>query len=99
MPHYFFHIRNGNGVTADEEGRDFVDADAAREEAVRGIRSILSEEALYGRLDLRGAIDVSVDGGEAAFSVPFREAFEILTGEPPEPGEPTRRATDGPQPH
>lgn len=89
MPHYFFHIRNGNGLTPDDEGRELVDANTARQEALRAIRSIISEEARDGRLDLRGVIDVAVDGGEPLFSVPFDEAFDLRRGDPPASEEPT----------
>lgn len=81
MPRFFFHIRNGNGLTLDEEGRQLPDARAAREEALRDIRSIIADEALHGRLDLRGALEVAEGASEALFSVPFAEAFELRTGD------------------
>lgn len=81
MPRFFFHIRNSNGLTPDEEGRQLPDAAAAREEALRGIRSIVADEALDGRLDLRGALDVADESGEALFSIAFAEAFELRTGD------------------
>lgn len=85
MPRFFFHIRNGNGLTRDEEGRELADAGAARAEALRGIRSILGEEAREGRLDLRGAIDVIDAGGTILFTVRFDEALDLKTGDPPRP--------------
>ena len=81
MPRFFFHIRNSNGLTPDEEGRQLPDAAAAREEALRGIRSIVADEALHGRLDLSGTLDVADEAGEALFSVPFADAFELRTGD------------------
>ena len=80
MPRFFFNIHNGNGLTEDEEGREFADAGAAREEAVKGVRSIIAEEAKEGRVDLRGRIEVTDEAGGAVLAVPFRDALAFDTG-------------------
>lgn len=80
MPRYFFHIHNGTGLTEDQEGRELPDIAAAREEAVSGIRSIVSEEARGGQLDLAGRIEVFDAAGRAVLTLPFAEAFEINPG-------------------
>ena len=77
MPLYRFNIHNGNGLTEDEEGRDLPDAGAARAEALNGIRSILAEDVLQGRLDLRGRIEVLGEGRESLFTVSFADALRI----------------------
>ncbi len=77
MPLYRFDIHNGNGLTPDEEGRDLPDAAAARAEALAGIRSILAEDVLQGRLDLRGRIEVRDERDGLLFSVTFAEALRI----------------------
>lgn len=81
MPLYYFNIRNGNGLTEDEEGRDLPDPVAARGEALQGIRSILAEDVRHGRLDLRGQIDVLGERGEPLFSISYAEALHIEQGE------------------
>ena len=77
MPLYRFNIHNGNGLTEDEEGRELPDAEDARAEAVAGIRSILAEDVLDGRLDLRGRIEVLDEQGRPLFSVAFADALRI----------------------
>lgn len=83
MPHYRFNIHNGNGLTEDREGRTLPDAEAARAEALQGIRSILAEDVLQGHLDLHGRIDVLGEGDKALFAIPFAEAVRI---DPPHGG-------------
>jgi uncharacterized protein DUF6894 len=79
MPRYYLNIRNKISFTPDEEGCDLPNAEAARKEAVRGARSLMSAEiADEGRLDLRGRIEVVDETGELVLIVPFREALEIV---------------------
>lgn len=83
MPHYFLHVRN-TAYAKDEEGNDFPNLAAAREAAVNGARSILSEEVKHGALDLRGAIEIA-EGETIVLVVPFAEAVAVKTGEPASP--------------
>jgi hypothetical protein len=54
-------------------------ADAARDVAVRGARSLMSAEvADQGRLDLRASIEVVDEKGGIVLVLPFREALNIL---------------------
>lgn len=80
MPHYYLHQRNEIYVP-DEEGEEFADLAAAREKALVGARSILSEEVKYGALDLRGAIEIA-EGETIVLVVSFAEAVAVKTGEP-----------------
>lgn len=75
---YWFNVRNGNGLTLDEEGQIALDADAAQKIAVSSIRSIIGEEVTVGRLDLRGAIDVRCEDDNTGFTVEFAAAFDLL---------------------
>ncbi|TKD51558.1 DUF6894 family protein [Sphingomonas baiyangensis] len=74
---YWFNVRNGNGFTPDEEGQLACDASAARRIAIESIRSIICEEALLGKLDLSGEIDVWCDNEDVAFTVAFIDAFDL----------------------
>lgn len=78
MPHYFLHQRNEIYVP-DDEGEDFADLRAARDKAVIGTRSILSEEVKTGSLDLRGAIEIADESGAIVAVVPFEEIVTIRT--------------------
>ena len=77
MPHFRFNIHNGNGLTEDREGRTLPDAEAARAEALQGIRSILAEDVLQGYLDLQGRIEVLDEGDKPLFAIPFADAVRI----------------------
>lgn len=78
MPRFFLHICNRIGFAADEEGADLASLDAAVEQAKEGIRSILSDEAKKGRLDLNGRIEIADETGAVRRTIPFSEAFDIV---------------------
>ena len=80
---FFFHVHNRIGFVEDEEGRELADLEAARHEAIAGARSIVSEEAKQGCVDLRGRIDVADAERNILLSIPFDEAIEVLTGQAP----------------
>lgn len=78
MPRYHFNVHNGVGVVADEEGRELPDVDAARAEAVRGIRSLIAEEVMGGRVDLRGRLDLTDGDGKVLAAIGFADTVEIV---------------------
>ncbi len=77
MPLFYFHVYDGMLVAPDDEGLELTDIDAARNEAVRGARSILSEDILRGCIDLSGRIEIAGEDGTILLALPFRDAFEI----------------------
>jgi hypothetical protein len=77
MPHYFFQVCNGQGLTPDDEGIDLQDEAAAKRMAMDSIRSIISEEARKGVIDLDGYIDVKNEGAETLTRIAFPEAFAL----------------------
>ena len=77
MPHYRFNIHNSFGFIADEEGRELPDLAAARAEGLKGVRSLLAEDVLAGRLDLNGKLDIADEAGEILFTIGFADAVEI----------------------
>jgi len=83
MPLYFFHIRNGMGFTPDDEGQELADVGAARNVALRSARALIAAEVAEGRIDLRGRIEVADADGAQVLALPFAEAVELLTGDPP----------------
>ena len=87
MPIFFLNIRNGFGFAPDEEGHDLPTPQDAKEEAVKGARSLLGSELVEGRLDLRGRIEVADASGKLIDIVRFSDVVDILTGELPDPGE------------
>jgi hypothetical protein len=77
MPRFFLHIHNGLGQLCDEEGSDVPDQASARILALDSIRSIVSEEARQGLIDLTGRIAIEDAAGNSLTDVCFPEAFEL----------------------
>ena len=77
MPRFFFHVHGAFGSTPDEQGRELRDLEIARREAVRGVRSLLSADLMQGRLDVRGRIEVTDEGGDVVLAIPFSETLDI----------------------
>lgn len=78
MARYFLHITNRIGFAADEEGVETDTLAGAVEQAKEGIRSIISDEAVQGRIDLNGRVDIADESGTVRQIVPFADAFEIM---------------------
>jgi hypothetical protein len=78
MIRYHFNLHEGNGTVEDEEGRELADLDAVRSEALKGVRSIVAEEATQSVIDLRGRLEVLDSQGRLVLVIGFREAVEIL---------------------
>jgi hypothetical protein len=77
MPLFYFHVYDGILVAPDDEGLELASVEAAKDEAVRGARSILSEEILSGCIHLNGRIEIAGEDGAILLALPFRDAFEI----------------------
>lgn len=77
MPRFFFHVFNGNGETTDDEGLDIENQAGARQVAIDSIRSIVSEEARQGMIDLVGRIAIEDGARNVLLEVSFAEAFEL----------------------
>jgi hypothetical protein len=77
MARFFLHISNGGGYAEDTEGLELPDLGEARRRAIDGIRSLLSEEARHGQLDLSGAIEIADGDGNILLIVPFSEAVDL----------------------
>lgn len=84
MPRYFFHIRNGNGLTCDEEGQELADVRVAKRVAVASARSLLAAEAAEGIVDLRGRIEVADAAGTIVARTAFADVIEFRTGSLPD---------------
>ena len=80
VPRYHFNIRNGCGLTRDDEGLDLDSDMDAQVLAIRGARSLMSAEVLEGRLDLDGQIEVTDDENDEVMTVRFRDAVRIHQG-------------------
>lgn len=77
MPHYFFHVCNGNGFVEDEEGRDLPDEAEARSAAVTGARDIMAEEMRAGQLNPASFIEVEDCEHRHLFTLLFSDAYTV----------------------
>jgi len=78
MTRYFLHVEMPDGVAVDQEGEELADPQAARLQAMRGIRDVLASQVKQGRLDLRGRIKVTDEAGAEIATVSFEEAVTVL---------------------
>lgn len=71
MPRYYFHIREGNVLMPDDEGRFFPGLPAARNELMASLREIVSERLLHGT-DIEGRqFEIADEAGDVLAIVPF----------------------------
>lgn len=77
MPHYYFHIVEGDELIDDPEGVDLPDESAARERAIMSARSLLSAAVIKGSLPLDHAIVVADEKRATLFELSFGEAVGI----------------------
>ncbi|PZQ59968.1 MAG: hypothetical protein DI570_15220 [Phenylobacterium zucineum] len=77
MPKYHLNLFNGGGPVPDEAGQVLQDIDAARAQAIEGIRSILSAEIILGVVDLRGRIEIADETGDVLMTVDFTDAVQL----------------------
>jgi hypothetical protein len=79
MPRYFFHVQDTAGVIViDEEGIELPNVDAARREAILGLRDILVERLNSGELVPGQTFIVSDDRDRVVAVVPVDA---VLKGE------------------
>lgn len=77
MPRFFFHLHDCGTFTPDEEGRHFVDLDAAIEVAMHEARELLAAEISEGKLCLGCRIEVVEEETGRAMIVPFSSTVQI----------------------
>ena len=78
MPHFYLDVCNTQADSPDEQGREFADLEAARADAIAGIRSILRDEVLEGRMDLNGEVRILDADRRLVMIVPYAEAVSIV---------------------
>ena len=77
MPRYFFHVREIGNFIEDEEGRDLPGLEVARAEALKGARSIISDDVSKGVIDLSSAIEVADSAGAVLLTLSFGDSVRI----------------------
>ena len=75
MPVFHLHLHNAHVDASDEQGHDLPDLDAAKAEALAGIRDFLGHEAKTGTLDFRGQVDIADEAGPILETIASKDAF------------------------
>jgi hypothetical protein len=75
MPRYFFHIKDGDELTADYEGGDYSDLEEARHEAIEAAREIMSWAVRDGKRPNGQTFVISDEAGIIRLEFPFKDAF------------------------
>jgi hypothetical protein len=75
---YFFHLRDGEDVLLDPEGRQLDGPGAVAKAALAEARSIISDDVLQGRVDLHYRIDVEDSDRNLVHRLHFADAIEIV---------------------
>lgn len=77
MPVYFFHLRDGDDVLLDPDGRALSGPESIAECALAEARALIGDEARLGRIRLDQRIEVEDAEGRVVHRLPFAEAVEI----------------------
>lgn len=80
MPRYRFHLYDHTGFVEDMEGLDLPSLDRARQTALKGARSIISQDVETGFVDLSGRIEVVDDHAQLVLVLPFGDAVKLRQG-------------------
>ena len=75
MPRYFFHIKDEAETILDQEGSEFNNLDAVREEATESAREMMSDEVRRGHGPDGRAFVVMDEQGQTVLTFPFTDAF------------------------
>lgn len=80
MPRFHFNILKPEDYTADPEGLDLPDLEAAQAEAESGARCLLSDGLKFNLpLDLDAAFHVTDEGGAIVHTLAFSEVLRTAT--------------------
>jgi hypothetical protein len=80
---YYFHLRIGDTVSADELGLDLPDLETAYLEAFRAAQEMWSELLAQRSDPLRRAFDIADADGQVLMTIPFCEVLERARRLPP----------------
>ena len=78
MARYFMHLRDGTEQILDPEGLEFPTIEALRKAVLVSARDLMTGDVREGVIDLRFRIDVEDEAGEIIYSLPFKNAVNII---------------------
>ena len=82
MTRYFMHLRDGTEQILDPEGLEFASVDALRRAVLTGARDLMTGDIRQGLLDFRLRIDAEDESGVVVYSLPFKQAVNIIPDAP-----------------
>ena len=74
---YYFNLREGEAYVPDDEGLELPDLNAATKAAIHGLRSLIADDVLAGRLPLSTVMEVRDAQGGRVVDLPFRAAVAV----------------------
>ena len=77
MARYFFHLRDGQDVLLDPEGREVDHLAQIAQLALKDARSMISQDALVGFIRFDRSIEVLDESGKVVHHLSFRDAIRI----------------------
>ncbi|QZH74214.1 MAG: hypothetical protein JY451_10960 [Erythrobacter sp.] len=77
MARYFFHLRDGQDLLLDPDGRELPDMEAVAAATLREAREIISHDAREGRIKLDYHLDVQDTGGQLVHRLDFEDAVVV----------------------
>ena len=76
MPRYFFHIRRGEDLIPDDEGGEFKDLEAAKDEAAHSCRDLAVQEIRQGGPVTFCQVEIMDESGMLLGTIHPRAIFE-----------------------
>lgn len=78
MARYYFHLRDGEDILLDPEGRELNHPGAIEQTALNEARAIIGDDARGGTIGLNQRIDVETEAGELVHRLRFADAVVIV---------------------
>jgi hypothetical protein len=75
MPHLYLHLRDGDTLLKDPEGREFRSLDEARTEAILSARELMSAKVLAGKKPTHSRFEIADYDDNVVLVVWFEEAI------------------------
>ena len=75
MPHFYLHLREGDRLLKDPDGREFRSLDEARSEAVLSARELMSARVLAGKKANHSRFEIADASDNVVMLVWFEEAI------------------------
>jgi hypothetical protein len=75
MPYFYLHLRDGDTLLRDPDGREFRSLDEARTEAILSARELMSAKVLAGRKPNNSRFEIADYNENVALVVWFEEAI------------------------